>query len=330
MKKLVLLFFLWAAVSAKISAQATYNHFVKDSVSWVISESYCDAFFNCDPGGSGPAVFHLNTYYYKLAGDTIVDSVQYKKMYLSFLTTCNGCPVTYPGHDTYCSPYRLVGYVNEDTLNRTVHYMGINAGDCWNPRDSLFMNFSLAVGDSFKLHYTATGISVNCDTSFFTVDSISNKGFRNYHVKTWFIHNSFDYTRGWGPLDELELYEGIGFLTGFDLFYQQGDGTHYARYLSNYCDAGDSTCNSPLKPNDVASIATPSFTVLLIPNPSTELVTIKSPDAYIDKVEVFDITGKSKMLVNANSLNVSSLSADMYLLRIYTNEGVAYRRLMKI
>ena len=310
-----------------VSSQTTYNKFIVDGAAWVVSENFCAGFGGpCDAGNPGGDMIYANTYYFKLAGDSLIDSTYYARLFVSVCAnSCFGCgppngPDFYPG----CGPYELAALLYEDTINRKVFVHNSYSQSCWNHYDSLFIDFSLAAGDSENLVYNFD----YCDTNAFIVDSINNTGFQSYPVKTWFIQN----TKNVGQGADFQLFEGIGYSWGFSLMYDGGDGTtSYGRQLIKYCPAGDNSCNSPWRrPNAIAEIPLWNNTIIIKPNPASDLVTINSSDAIVNRVEILDINGKTVGSFNSTQLNVSSLSPAMYFLQIHTNMGISYKRFVKI
>ena len=59
--------------------------------------------------------------------------------------------------------------------------------------------------------------------------------------------------------------------------------------------------------------------ITVAPNPATDIITING--ANIAKVELYTIDGKLAMTSVENTINVSTLSDGLYVVRIYTNDG---------
>jgi hypothetical protein len=66
------------------------------------------------------------------------------------------------------------------------------------------------------------------------------------------------------------------------------------------------------------------------PNPAKEEIFIKS-DSLIKQVEIYSLTGA--LLLSCNNFNgkisISALPQGVYLIRVYTNEGVAVSKIVK-
>lgn len=73
--------------------------------------------------------------------------------------------------------------------------------------------------------------------------------------------------------------------------------------------------------------------ISIVPNPTTGNVTIVSPKAVINSVELFDIRGRRLMVVDYNntqySLDLSGLQSATYFVKIITSEGSLTKRVVK-
>lgn len=74
-------------------------------------------------------------------------------------------------------------------------------------------------------------------------------------------------------------------------------------------------------------------TVRVYPNPVHEELRIESPDMVVDKLELYDMNGRLIVSEPGNTgttvLQVSSLQAGAYLVRIYTGQGIVTKRILK-
>lgn len=75
--------------------------------------------------------------------------------------------------------------------------------------------------------------------------------------------------------------------------------------------------------------------VEIYPNPASSEVVISSPKSIEGKIKVFDITGKlliyehNAVLETSYTLDISSLPAGVYFIRLNTSEGIATKKLLK-
>ena len=69
------------------------------------------------------------------------------------------------------------------------------------------------------------------------------------------------------------------------------------------------------------------------PNPTTGSLTVISPSVIIDTIEIIDIQGRMIYSENLNTknatLDITSLDAAMYFIKIYTPQGNSIKRIVK-
>ena len=69
------------------------------------------------------------------------------------------------------------------------------------------------------------------------------------------------------------------------------------------------------------------------PNPATDFVVITTDASVIKSAEIFTVAGKHVLgknnLTSGESINISSLPAGIYLLRLTTDEGVSCKKIIK-
>lgn len=69
---------------------------------------------------------------------------------------------------------------------------------------------------------------------------------------------------------------------------------------------------------------------ILLPNPTSDEFIIRT-DENIVKIEIYDVTGSLKEVVNnSKSVNLSYLQSGIYHIIIHTGEGVTVKRVLKI
>ena len=73
-----------------------------------------------------------------------------------------------------------------------------------------------------------------------------------------------------------------------------------------------------------------TFVTTIYPNPTSEILNIKS-EQKISRIEVYDISGKLLKSVDgkAKNVSVSSLNKGMYLIKLYTENGVVNSKFIK-
>jgi len=74
--------------------------------------------------------------------------------------------------------------------------------------------------------------------------------------------------------------------------------------------------------------------IILFPNPTSDIVNVHSPNAYIKNIEVFDVRGKRffeeiKEEKNAHTIHLEQLETGIYFVRITTVDGTITRKMLK-
>jgi len=72
-------------------------------------------------------------------------------------------------------------------------------------------------------------------------------------------------------------------------------------------------------------------TVKLYPNPSSGIIYVQGLDAKVNRIEVYDITGKTvktKRDSSGNSLNLTDLQEGIYFVKIETEKGIVNRKIV--
>ncbi len=67
---------------------------------------------------------------------------------------------------------------------------------------------------------------------------------------------------------------------------------------------------------------------LVFPNPSKDQINIKS-DLIILKVEIYDMTGKLQLSSDITRIDVNGFLAGVYLIRVYSMEGMSFQKFVK-
>ena len=320
--KRVLLFGIWQfVIFSCLFAQSSYNKFIVEGAHWKVDKYYCNPFGSCD-AGMGTIIFDTIHNFYKLEGDTTINSLVYKKLWHSQWGHCFGTC----GQPT--EPYSVIAYLIEDTLNKKVYWKPLTTSRCVS--DSILFDFSWQIGDTLMIRDTINDGGFPCSIDSFFVDSSNSSGFQNYSVRTTYIHNLSPLYFPLGFfINQVALYEGIGYSYGFNIDYLYFDGPQLGSTLIYYCVGNDSTCGSNL-PTGIENILPDSFALTVQPNPTTGVVAFKSVISQITKIEIIDMNGRCILSSLSNELNVSGLPPAMYFAIIHTSEGIARRRFVKI
>ena len=315
MKSVLLLLFL-DLILVKYSSGQGYRPFVRDSVHWHISEQFCLG--NCDPGG-GPAnngdFNYTDDIYLKLAEDTTVQGIVFKKLIQTMDRTCRCPPGNNGPYPLGQSPCSTLGIVREDTIARKVYIKKVNHPYTYNwcIQDSVLFDFSKGPGDSVLWPYS-------CADTFFMVDSVYYSTVSNISVKTWSLHEM-------GYFGHFELYESIGSSLGFWGSTPSFEGS-YSTFLGSYCIGSDSSCGFSCNTvNGISSLNLRQSSILVMPNPVNDILTIQVTKNTGDqdlKFVITDLLGK-ELYKNALASSNNVVNFFMYAPGVYlwylTDEG---------
>jgi hypothetical protein len=74
-----------------------------------------------------------------------------------------------------------------------------------------------------------------------------------------------------------------------------------------------------------------SQNIFIYPNPTQGLVYIQLPEITIQTIEVFDLLGQRIMHLNGDreSIDLSNLSAGLYVIKIFSKDGIFTQRVLK-
>ncbi|WP_343328629.1 T9SS type A sorting domain-containing protein [Polaribacter staleyi] len=116
-----------------------------------------------------------------------------------------------------------------------------------------------------------------------------------------------------------------------------GSGAYFFNWALGFYTKGNSTINA-LYQNSLtitkngAVLSTPTFNnfeFAMSPNPASNVLTISSKET-LNKVEMFNLLGKKVLTTtNTNTIDVSSLSKSVYLVKLSSDKGVSTKKLVK-
>lgn len=115
---------------------------------------------------------------------------------------------------------------------------------------------------------------------------------------------------------------------GTNSFYNSGlfgtlDASGNERIVNSTIDLGAYEYNTALSSS---SFSTKDFK--LYPNPVTNFFKVEAEEA-IQKVEVYNLMGAKVMETNQNQVNISSLNAGIYLVKVYSENRVGVQKIIK-
>lgn len=287
-------------VCCSISFAQNYVPFPTTNAVWRGQKFWID-------GSLSQLIAHELEYHQVIAGDTTINGMTYHKLEETSLENAYNYPIPIIISTTYNGTY-YTGAFREDSSKRIFFLRNGSVNE------DLLYDFNLAVGDSFQssltqqyyLHITA-------------IDSFYD-GF--IYRKKLILDNS---------LSDF-LIEGIGSsfgLNDFLLHFLEGYFHLYCFKENNIIKYTDSVHNCSLVNIKENQSQQSSFT--LSPNPTTEILNVKSEQTLLFPLELFvmDMQGKlmAQKIIHNNddlSLNVKSFSKGEYLLAVKNKENVLF------
>lgn len=259
----------------------------------------------------------LGGFIISLKGDTIVDNMIYKKVLRHELSGSHPClPIQMPCFIPDI-PYNItntitIGIIRELPADKRVYYRAISQTYCEEDEYLLF-DFALDVGDELdECKKNAIGGKAN----FGIIDSVTVQDVYSRERRIMHTHGFVTYI-GLPYEGDIQLIEGIGF-DGYGLFHEMNN----LSVLFDFCEGSLSDCNilSNVFDPDLRNIIT------IYPNPTNDKLYIESK-LSIDFVRLFNIYGQpTSMILENNSVDISSLGSGVYTLEIITKEQ---KRLLK-
>lgn len=115
------------------------------------------------------------------------------------------------------------------------------------------------------------------------------------------------------------------------LYYKPSTATSWTLVGTNLVSNSNPKNVSVVTPSGISDIC--STQVEITPNPAKDVIRISAPTLHIDRVDIFNMMGEKVLsksgMTSGTTLNISSLSAGVYLLRLTTADGVSTRKIVK-
>jgi hypothetical protein len=197
MKKLLLILLL-SLNSVFVFAQIPLDSFYKDGAIW--TNMYQTDYW----ASSHDHIFGNTGYVYKIYGDTIINTVKYKKLWRGLIDVSY---ISIVGDNYYNFMHLEVYYIGRlRTVGRKVYYVqDTNTGNRYPPgKEYLIYDFGQQIGDTLKREYLGSPSSFITDTSLLaSIDSVQMES--GQYIKK--------YTYQWGTKSDT-AYEGLGGIYG--------------------------------------------------------------------------------------------------------------------
>jgi hypothetical protein len=299
-KNITFLVLLLVVLTIKtINAQA-YRPMLVDSVRWIVVYDLVESPWDDD----------VRWEYYAL-GDTLVDGLDYKKIYLRYLETKHAGPPF-----NAISPYHLAALMREDTTTRQVFCIPLQFDyfyqtECPVGQESMLYDFSLSVGDTVN---TCTA------TELFSIEEIGVTNFQNIQTKYFqFSINSSRY------------YEGIGSDFGlFEFMFTPVKSSNlWQVYLEFYCPTSD--CPFLVGTTEM----TTKRRVVVYPNPAKNFIEVEFPYGILPEncqIELISTQGNilNRVIPNASktTLPIPYYKPGIYLIRIWDGKDLVIKKII--
>ena len=253
---------------------------------------------------SGPIATVESAWNLKISGDTIVNSLNYKKVYRRSMYSLDSTNFYYfhKAIDPNEAPV-LYALLREDTVLRKVWGIVLDSNisfsgpfpRCGVQQEVLMYDYSLLIGDTLNL----------CLAGQFSDDTILNIG---VDIPFGFPTKAFYYG------GTQVYYEGIGSSIG--LFDMQGIFlSGYSWNLYDYCVGTDSDCNVRFLSQDERE----NVDFQVFPNPTNNVVSIESKRPNKSKLKIYNSLGIQLLeitFLKHCEISVSNLEKGVYLISV--------------
>lgn len=289
MKKLLIIALLTLFFCPKTGKAQAYVPLVIDSTHW---------FSEKRPIIPVPPFLYAEHY---LLGDTIVSTINYKKIYYrqEFANS----------YQNMVSPYSLSALIREDTLTRKVYAILLqNPQDhsCPLNQEVLLYDFSAQPFDTLKGNDHCLLLNDNIITGI---------------IQNNFWLNSLTYSLNYSG----QIYEGVGSYYGLlEAIYSSLSGPQFI--MVDYCRGGLSNCkyynvgvNNQVIENNIK----------IYPNPTNNSLTIET-DLNYHTFNIYNLSGKLVKTQNrSNQISVSELPKGMYFIQLVGDKNNRVQKFIK-
>lgn len=302
MKKLLLSILVFCFVQTWAQSNA-YHPFPNNYGDWELDE-------NVYPGSG---VITYSSIYYT-SGDTIINSINYKKVHYINRGQCY-CPPM-PLNQVFTTGSYVFAYRNDST-NKKV-YIVLQGSTT----DSLWYNFNLNIGDSLKGTYSTNGIPLGSPNLHMTVTGIDSVLICNHYYKRFACSCSQP-----NPFTPVYLTESVGFSTNFITANISENCAFEPYHLYNTSAWSLDDC-----PNGLGiQQRVVSNQVKIYPTPAKNNFTIETTSTEKQMLFVFDVNGKlvlNQFINGTTTIDASNLNAGVYSVNLTSSTGTVTKKLV--
>jgi hypothetical protein len=249
-----------------------------------------------------------------LQGDTLVNSLSYKKVYWYKLSGWHNCP--YPPCFQFHIPYQaeskvLIALMREDLVQKKIYNLPLTDFGFCSPAEHLLFDFSLAIGDTLNdCLYDFIGAHPENHESAGLVDSI--------HAEQRFGKNRntlFTYGIPWYGGDpfywQVLILEGVG-LEYYGIIHQP------LSYLVDFCEGGMGVCDLILSTPSIEPNQVPT----LFPNPTDGMVQISGEMETLQSIRIYSAMGLFiAEFPNTGAIDIRNLEAGIYFVELISEKN---------
>ena len=297
LKPLVILLFLFLFSK---TIQGQYIPMVEEGKYWIYLNYYI----------SGDDFLSVSGHAITFQGDTVVNSVNYKKVFRLNLKGYHNCP--WPPCWQFTYPYQteskeLIAFIREDTLSKKVYTLPLPLYSFCDTTEHLIFDYSLAVGDTVNsCIYDFIQASSVFETTGGIVDSIGER--------TIFGKNRYTiFTTGFLP------YPGEDWATGTNLILE-GVGLDCCGIFFNPLSAFVDFCEGGLYPCQLLSsnsdIESPK-SLNIFPNPTKGIIQVSPGGEALKSIRVYSAMGVlQNEFFNTHKIDLGNLDSGVYFLEL--------------
>lgn len=296
MKRIIL--FLSLTIAINISKGQNYIPFPMDSTIWRV-----DFYANV-----GPGCYCYLQYQYFTHGDTTINAKPYTKIMKTGAYYCGCGPVNQNGYN---------GAIRQDTIGKKIYIIQPDS-----TVEKILYDFNQNVGDTIKSVLTES-LYASKDAIITSIDSI---------LIGSVYHREFQ-IQGSG-LNPIQFIEGIGSTLGLlePLITFEFWGTLVCVANFGQTIYPDTVISCPFV-TDVIKNDNINSVISIYPNPADDNIIIEIPASMNETIFIYNIMGQlllqQPMQQAKEEINISSLAAGVYFIKVSSSDGIAVRKFIK-